>query len=264
LLEGFGLAKLWWAVYLIFAESADFEQNYVAAWRNRSIHDGRTSAVRGNGDAQDERAQTAADMLGYGSVSLFLGNDYLSAPILYEGVDSETTISRLRTFFNYLRVRRGLAELVVPYRLIRLDTVEFVTVALHDSHGEFQTSPLEMMTGEATGQVDCGSSLQYWIKPSVANRQVPGLAAQVQALSTQAPPQAIRFMRVLDRTAVSTVVLAPGLTSLVFVIIWLAVFLEKTGPGESTTNVQVVVSTAFTIASYLVTTGVHRNFVPMP
>lgn len=49
--------------------------------------------------------------------------------------------------------------------------------------------------------------------------------------------------------------MAPPTASLLFVVVWLAVYLRKTDANDYKVDVQVVVSTAFTIASYLVTAG---------
>jgi len=57
------------------------------------------------------------------------------------------------------------------------------------------------------------------------------------------------FERSLDRTAITAVVLTPVVGSLVFAVIWLSIFIRK---GKDN---QLVVSTAFTVASYLVTAG---------
>ncbi len=62
-------------------------------------------------------------------------------------------------------------------------------------------------------------------------------------------------MRALDRNAIGGVIMAPSIASLIFVVVWLSVFLKKQEGSDSSANKQVVVSTAFTVASYLVTAG---------
>lgn len=49
--------------------------------------------------------------------------------------------------------------------------------------------------------------------------------------------------------------MGPPIASLVFVVIWLSVYLRKPKEGKDRVDTQVVVTTAFTIASYLVTAG---------
>ena len=49
--------------------------------------------------------------------------------------------------------------------------------------------------------------------------------------------------------------MALPMASLVFVIVWLSVYLRKTKENDGKVDTQVVVTTAFTIAFYLVTAG---------
>ncbi|KPI35264.1 uncharacterized protein AB675_3801 [Cyphellophora attinorum] len=302
-----GLVRFWWTIYFVVADMADFEHNLLNAWRR---HDTPSTPI-GSRIGSDMRTHVQSPKVRE-SMSLFLGNDHLSAPIFADGyMTFRTAIDELRMFFNYMRMRRGLAEVAVPYRLIRLDIVEMVAAPkargpyriwrrmgssftartqtpsvaepTESSSVSFRTAvtahtetsgstgvrerlrgPLigEMLTGDAVDYLNCGDDLKYWHEqpqrysyrddPSFDEWEFEG---QLRQLAGSSPPRAIRFARTLDRTAVGAVVLAPGLISLVFIIIWLAVFLRKIPPGESTGNVQVVVSTAFTIASYLVTAG---------
>ena len=69
------------------------------------------------------------------------------------------------------------------------------------------------------------------------------------------PSSGLEFVRTLDRGALSGVIMAPSLASLAFVIIWLSIYLRKTSENEGKVDTQVIVTTAFTIAIYLVTTG---------
>ena len=105
-----------------------------------------------------------------------------------------------------------------------------------------------------TGPLDCGRGLHLFHNPKTAtNAQV--ISNKVQQLSNAASPEGLEFVRALDRNAISGVITAPPLASLVFVIVWLSIYLRKTEENQGNVDTQVVVTTAFTIAIYLVTAG---------
>jgi hypothetical protein len=67
-------------------------------------------------------------------------------------------------------------------------------------------------------------------------------------------------VRRLNRSAITAVVLAPPLASLVFAVVWISVFVVKqkhsaSDAAQSASAIQVIIATAFTVASYLVTAG---------
>jgi hypothetical protein len=63
----------------------------------------------------------------------------------------------------------------------------------------------------------------------------------------------LEFVRSLNRSAVTGIILTPAAASLLFAIVWISVWIPK---GK---DAQTVVSTAFTIASYLVTAGMSSS-----
>ena len=81
----------------------------------------------------------------------------------------------------------------------------------------------------------------------------------IQGLSTPTLHEGLEFIRILDRVAINGVILAPPVASLAFVLLWLSLFLKKSQGGDTMMDVQVVVTTAFTIAAYLVTAGTAPN-----
>jgi hypothetical protein len=110
------------------------------------------------------------------------------------------------------------------------------------------------MAGEVTETLDCGRGLRLFHKPEAAG-EIKTITEIVQRLPTATPAQGLEFVRVLDRSGVCGVIVAPSLASLAFIIIWLSVYLRKTSENEGKVDTQVIVTTAFTIAIYLVTTG---------
>ena len=54
--------------------------------------------------------------------------------------------------------------------------------------------------------------------------------------------------------------MAPLIAFLAFVIVWLSVYLRKTKENDGKVDAQVVVATAFTIASYLVIVGKYCRY----
>lgn len=70
-----------------------------------------------------------------------------------------------------------------------------------------------------------------------------------QTLIANAEGEGLEFVRSWNIVAISAIVLLPFVLSLVFSGVWIGVFVKRG------TDVQVVVQTAFTGASYIVTTG---------
>ena len=61
---------------------------------------------------------------------------------------------------------------------------------------------------------------------------------------------ALEFQRTYDVGAISAVVAVPPLASLIFAIVWVRIYAHK---GNA--DLQVIVATAFTVSSYIVTAG---------
>ena len=118
-----------------------------------------------------------------------------------------------------------------------------------------QTNDKKQGPGEVTGTLDCGRRLQMFRYSETIPEVQRTLTSQVQLLSTADPAQGLEFVRNMDRRAVGTVIIAPPVASLIFVTVWLVIYLRKSEDSDEKVDVQVVVTTAFTVASYLVTTG---------
>ena len=77
----------------------------------------------------------------------------------------------------------------------------------------------------------------------------------LRELSSSKPRRAVELVRALDTNAIFGVIITPPITSLVFTAVWMSIYLRRTDDSVNHVDVQAVVTTAFTIASYLVTTG---------
>lgn len=110
------------------------------------------------------------------------------------------------------------------------------------------------MPGEATEALDCGRRLGLYHRPKIAGRS-RAIAERVQETSGAISMEGLEFIGTLDRNAIGGVIMAPSLASLAFVIIWLSIYLRKTEANDGKIDTQVVVTTAFTIAIYLLTAG---------
>jgi hypothetical protein len=115
------------------------------------------------------------------------------------------------------------------------------------------------MAGEITGTLDCGRGLQFFHHPETAAK-ARAITGRVQKLPNATPHDGLEFIRSLDRRAIGGVIMAPPMASLVFVIVWLFVYLRKTEDNDGKVDTQVIVTTAFTIASYLVTAGKYCRY----
>ena len=59
-----------------------------------------------------------------GSVLMFVENEHLKVPILSTDMSDSALLEQLNMFYEYLRVKRGLVEVIVPRCLLRIDCVE--------------------------------------------------------------------------------------------------------------------------------------------
>lgn len=87
----------------------------------------------------------------------------------------------------------------------------------------------------------------------------PKLGAQTVALAdkirTGPENSALEFQRTYDVGTISVVVAVPPLASLIFAIVWVSIHAHK----RSDADFQVIVATAFTVASYIITAGSPRD-----
>lgn len=79
--------------------------------------------------------------------------------------------------------------------------------------------------------------------------------AVAETIRTVPKSSALEFQRTYDVGAISVTVAIPPLASLIFGIVWVQVYAQK-----SNADLQVIVATAFTVSSYIVTAGRNYNF----
>ena len=65
-------------------------------------------------------------------VLIFVDNISLDAPVLYDTITEIALLQQLKMFYRYLKIRRGLPEVIIPRTISRLDCIEARTK--HSAH----------------------------------------------------------------------------------------------------------------------------------
>lgn len=66
---------------------------------------------------------------------------------------------------------------------------------------------------------------------------------------------ALEFHQTYNLRVISVVLAVPPLTSAIFACAWIVIFVRRGEANRERPDVQVIVATAFTVASYIITTG---------
>jgi hypothetical protein len=93
------LTRIWWLAYLASSPYPDFEVNYMRAWAENAV---------------DPQKKTL----------IFVGDEKLSIPQLKDDELDRVRLQHLRMFYELLKLRRGLVEIIVPMLLVRIDWVK--------------------------------------------------------------------------------------------------------------------------------------------
>lgn len=93
--------RFWWLLYFLVADSSDFHQNYMNAWISR-----------------DKSPRV---------LKVVLGRQYLDMPLPPDNVDDSVVFAWLNMFYRYLKLRKGVLEIIIPKELVRIDCVEVRT-----------------------------------------------------------------------------------------------------------------------------------------
>jgi len=102
--------------------------------------------------------------------------------------------------------------------------------------------------------MELGRGLNLFRHAENASEQTSITVELTQVFETQG----LEFVRSLNRDAMVGVILTPTVASLVFAVVWISVFLHNgTHSNSGGAEPQAVVTTAFTVAIYLVTTGTY-------
>lgn len=94
---------------------------------------------------------------------------------------------------------------------------------------------------------DASSNVANFLNPDLIDDRQHFLT---DSMLSNTEREGLEFVRVWDRSNVSTVGFAPFVLSLLFAIVWVPVCIARYG-----VDAQVAVQTAFTVASYIVTAG---------
>src|ERR1700753_4366425 len=69
------------------------------------------------------------------------------------------------------------------------------------------------------------------------------------------PPSGLEFIRTINQKAVAIVIMTPTVASVVAWVLWISIHIGLAKRTDKDFDVQVIVTTGFTIAIYLVTAG---------
>ena len=234
--------RLWWALYFVIANPLDFEKNFVKAWSENA-------AAAGN------------DLAAGNTYVIYVDDEELAIPHLPGDDLDKTRLKHLRMFYKLIQLRRGVRAIILPRTLVRIDWVQVSSAFLLErtftrssTDTANQVEDSQRVLGEKLETMDLGRRAGRFSKPTLIEDNSKKLTEQETKLKTQlreGVTLGIEFVHRYDRNAIASVVLIPPLGSLVFMVIWMAVFLSSNGEKD----VQVIVTTAFSGASYLVTAG---------
>ena len=146
-------------MYLLISDMSDFEQNFSNAWSQRTdgmlpSHDSEQRArtdettetnkvnldsrnIPGNegmveelsvhrssrqhSDSDEQIELNEAISRPQDSVLIIVENEHLDIPIMSDNMIDSALLEQLRMFYRYLKVKRGLVELIIPRSLVRID-----------------------------------------------------------------------------------------------------------------------------------------------
>jgi hypothetical protein len=110
---------IWWTIYLLVSDIDEFEQNFINAWRVRTIH----LYWRETPEAVESDEQYVDVKYYPGLLTIFIGDEYLKIP-MYRTADDKEVLEQLKMWYKYFKIKRGLLELIIPRSLSRIDCVK--------------------------------------------------------------------------------------------------------------------------------------------
>ncbi|ERF70561.1 hypothetical protein EPUS_09488 [Endocarpon pusillum Z07020] len=167
---------------------------------------------------------------------IYIQDNHLHIPIPPTHND-KIVLERIRLFYGMVQVERGLLELLFPKQLERIDCVE-MTKDTFILMREVETLQLGRYQGRLVNLFE---------HPEFGER-TSAIADKIHALSRDTI--ALNFVRKYNIGSISMILAFPPLGSIIFATVWIRVFIYRAG-----TDIQVMVATAFTVASYIVTAG---------
>ncbi|CAD6581500.1 MAG: hypothetical protein ASARMPREDX12_000488 [Alectoria sarmentosa] len=154
------------------------------------------------------------------SIHIFVDDENVSVPIPKEGTD-EAMLARIRSFYQMMLVGQGFPALVFPKHLQRVDFVEMSTDSL--------------VLGSRLGTLQLGRYkgrlVNIFENPQLGAHTI----AVAETIRTVPKNSALEFQRTYDVGAISAVV---------------RIYAHK-----ANADLQVIIATAFTVSSYIVTAG---------
>lgn len=169
------------------------------------------------------------------SIRISVSDEFLMIPIP-QALNDETLLRRLRMFYRMIRVGQGIPGLLLPKKLERIDCVE-ISIDTIILGRRIETLQLERHNGRL---------ISLFRSPELG-RYSSTIVDKIRGLPQET---GLEFKQTYNLRVISMVMAAPTLGSVIFAVAWISTFVHKAG-----VELQSLVATAFTVASYIVTTG---------
>ncbi|MCJ1430098.1 hypothetical protein MMC29_008013 [Sticta canariensis] len=170
-----------------------------------------------------------------GSIRIYVSDQFLTIPIPHD-VNDEALLRRLRMFYRMIKVEQGIPGLLLPRQLGRIDCVKI------------SIDPLILLGRTETLQLGRykGRLISLFRSPQLG-KDSSVIANKIQSLPHET---ALEFKQTYNLHVISLVLAAPPVGSVIFAATWIPIFVHKQG-----VDLQNLIGSAFTVASYIVTTG---------
>lgn len=169
------------------------------------------------------------------SIRISVSDELLTIPIPQVAND-EVVLRRLRMFYRMVIVGQGIPGLLLPKKLERIDCIKISEDTL-TLGCRTETLQLGQYKGRLTSR----------FRSPELGKDSKTIAEKIQSLPREI---GLEFRQTYSIGIISLVLAAPPLGSAIFAVAWISIFVHKEG-----VELQVLVATAFTVGSYIVTTG---------
>ena len=188
---------------------------------------------------------------------LVVGKDeILDIPIPPDAKD-ELVLRRIRMFYRMLQMESSIVGVVFPRLLERIDCIEvrsFILDSLPNRMpGPHETSRLiQRLARSAAGNGHCSwvATMAGWPVSSKGQNLAEIQTSLLTEFHDMPQTTALSFKQSYNITVMSAVIVTPLVASIVFAIVWIRVHGHK-----EDVDLQALVTTAFTVAIYTVTSG---------
>ena len=115
-------------MYLLISDMSDFDDNFREAWSQRrttepSPNDNLEQEPR-HFDGADGQIVNRSAVSSRRKLSIFVESRHLDIAVLYDGMNDTALLEQLQMFYRYLKIKRGLVELIIPTKLVKINCVK--------------------------------------------------------------------------------------------------------------------------------------------